>query len=207
MAAMSDSEYYQALDSLKATQPGHPLLRVFMMGPTTYNKGRILQELEKIHPTPSSKPLSASTSTPSEKKPMGRKPRDFYHRDLHPAYDRQLELYNLVNHLHPQLELIWKYNHGECRDSVKTLIQAWDEIDAIYRLLDYWEENKVVLPNKYQPSFSPEITDRAQLIHRRNNLRSYISKNKKKPSKAEKVKKWREELQTIHTRLALEKDH
>ncbi|MDX5429145.1 MAG: hypothetical protein LPK79_13680 [Bacteroidota bacterium] len=207
MAAMSDPEYFQALDSLKATQPCHPLLRVFLMGPTTYNKGRILQELGKIDADPPSKSTSTPAHTPSGKKPMGRKPREFYHRDLHPAFDRQLELYNLVNHIHPQLELIWKYNHGECKDSVKTLIQAWDEIDAIYRLLDYWEENRVVLPNKYQPFFSPEITDRAQLIHRRNNLRSYISKNKKKPSKAEKVKQWREELQSIETRLALEKDH
>jgi hypothetical protein len=76
-------------------------------------------------------------------------------------------------------------------------VSHWREINTIYRVLDYWVENKVILSNKYQPKAEIEITDRAAMVRRINSLRVRISQNKKKVGKEPELAAWRKEIEEL----------
>lgn len=125
---------------------------------------------------------------------------------LHAAHDRQTLLYKSVNHLHPQLDLLYAKSPELMRDACLKIKSQWKEIAYIYSLLDYFAENGLVLENKYQMEILCEELTRDEALNRRNNNRSYITKNKGNPLKAHKVSKRRKQNLTIEKQLSFEEN-
>jgi hypothetical protein len=90
-----------------------------------------------------------------------------YPEALFPAYQQQRKLYVQVNHLHPLLDASYNLDRKKAFDIKLVLRNAWQEIEEIWRLLKYWQENQVILPNKYiSQGLEPEL-DKAQMLKRR----------------------------------------
>jgi hypothetical protein len=202
------ADYTLGLSLLKKHAPHKVvLLQVLGSGDTFYNRGRLLQELTDLSPTPTvlashtqrAAPASTSTLKKAVDTPVkyGRLKKEDYPQQLWPAFTRQNELYKAVNHLHSQLELLHEIDQGRCTDACQAIVSHWREINAIYRVLDYWVENKVILSNKYQPKAEIEITDRAAMVRRINSLRVRISQNKKKVGKEPELAAWRKEIEEL----------
>jgi hypothetical protein len=175
---------------------------------TTYNRNRLARELLKIaDQVPVSSPPQKFATSVSPKKPAPRQranptiKSEDWPPPLKPAVERLQNLYQLVNHYHPQMDQLYNINRKQAFD-VKCKVQdSWQEISEIWRILNYWTDNKVVLPNKYNPDEKHLPYDRARLMKQRNNLRTYISRSAKDPAKADKVKEWRLELLLIEKKL------
>lgn len=204
------TDYNVGLALFRALSPKAPILLVLQSGETTYNTIRLKRELEQLarakseisKPVPTASPVSVPAF---KQKNLGiHLKKGAYPPQLHPAYDRLMDLYAMVDVLHPRLELLWNGNRKQCIESVRAIVDAWNEIKGIYRILDYWTENKRILPNDYEekPNTIPATVE--DLIRRRNNLRTYISKHKKSPSKTIEVNAWKEELAAIDAKLNYE---
>lgn len=207
------TDYSVGLSLLIAQTPNAPILLVLQSGESTYNTIRLKRELEQLVQGRSSKPETREAVPPPSPPPTifqapnysGRhKPIGHYPPQLHPAYERLMKLYAMVDILHPRLEVLWGSDRKQCTENVRALVNAWDEIKGIYRILDYWTENKRVLPNDYEehPNVLPVTME--DMIRRKMNLRSYISKHKKNPGKTIEVEEWKVELAAIEAKLTYE---
>jgi len=197
-------DYNTGLALLEKKGASRVLLTVLGAGDTYYNRNRLITELTKLAPQAVSpqatKPLGTSINQAkksSVKKTYGRKHISYYPAELHPAFNRQDELYRQVNHLHPQLENLHQLDQGRCTAACKAIVKAWREINSIYRLLDYWDENRVVLPNNYTRPVKKVLTDPVAIMKRVNALRVNISRNKNRDDRMEEIKAWRIELDEL----------
>lgn len=206
IALNNKKDYYKALDLLKPHCKSSFLINMLSKGPTTYNKIRLLRELKSLD-TNCPKEISVSEAPkPPVGKPKGRlptqkhqavnarKPIYFYPSELHPAYKRQTYLYKVMNNLHPQLDTFKVTDRSKACQSI---VRASDEIKSIYELLDYWQENDFILPNKYNADASSEPVSLPQLLKRKTTLRTYISKLKHKPEKQTKLQDYKNELAAV----------
>lgn len=209
----SDCDYSEGLALLKAQTPKSPILLVLQTGESTYNTLRLKRELEQLiqdwsskpEPSKAVPPPSPSPTIPQSPNYSGRhKPIGHYPPQLHPAYERLMKLYAMVDILHPRLEVLWDTDRKKCAENVRSLVDAWDEIKGIYRILDYWTENKRVLPNDYEEHPNVLPTTAGDLLRRKNNLRTYISKHRKNPKKTIEVEEWKVELAAIEAKLTYE---
>lgn len=187
---------------------GRAVLVRILRSETRYNRKRLRRELTELAQR---QPQAAES---------GRRPKEF--SDLHkplkpesyaignterfperlqPALERLREMYKIINHLHPLLDHLWMSDRKECHQSVQALIKAWDELEEIYRLLNYYDQKGEILPSRYTGKMNYISADRSELLKRRNNLRTYISRYKSKPSQAEKLKGYEEELHQINKAL------
>lgn len=190
----SGQDYSVGLDILRAEKHNPALLSILSSGPTFYNRKRLLQELTA---------LAALKPKAPEVQGKRRLPRFEYPEELHPAFDRQDALYREINLLHPQLDLLYASNVGECHKAAQAIVAAGREIDEIYRILDYWEQNSVILPNAYR--ITPEQfvpIDYKDLRRKRDRLYKFIQRNKEKPSRHVEVEKARQDLQEINQQMA-----
>mgnify|MGYP005987459221 CR=1 FL=1 len=164
---------------------------IFARSKTKFNASLLLKELTKLNKD--DKAIVVSKYSPKN----SRKPISFYPKELELAYKRQNYLYKLMDNLHPQLEHL---KGDELKQACAGIVNSGDEIKAIYKLLDYWETNNIVPSSKYTHQ---EVQDLSvvDLINRRNTLRTYISKNKKKPTKALQIKQWKEEIESINIKI------
>lgn len=203
-------DYNEGLALLKSYGASAILLDVLGAGDTFYNRTRLVKELTSKAPQPVATQATQPVGTPVKKlekskrtpKTYGRKHISYYPAELHQAFKRQDELYKEVNYLHPQLEVLHQLDQGKCAKAAKAIVKAWREINAIYRLLDYWDENKVILPNKYQKQDLPVLTDGAAIMKRIQALRVYISRNKNNVARSGEVVAWKNELEELKLRLA-----
>lgn len=198
---MKLEEYQSKLDFLKSKSPKLPVFGILNSGPTAYNCIRLEKELAKINTVLPEERKSAENVKLIKKSNKKSHPKEFFPKELHAAWERKSSLYGFVNQSHSKLEWLWDKDQEKVSDLVHELTNAWSEIKSIYRLLDYWEENQVVLENKYSGESLNAITDKADLKQRMMNLRSYVSKNKKKPEKAIQVQKWKDEIAQIEIKL------
>ena len=195
------SFYSHGLLLLKTGDPSSVLISILEKGPTTYNRKRLRLELEKIASSSSKKTSSHSPSR--SPKQIGRLSKDSYPPELHPAYDRQNQLYSIVNHLQPQLELLYVNDVSQCHQAVQEIIAAWKEIDKIYELLDYWSEHKTILPNRYFVQDDQfQSTDIKEWIREKERLYKYIQRNKDNPHKAAEVASRRRQLAKVKSYIA-----
>jgi hypothetical protein len=215
-------DYLEGLKLFKQYLPGKAvLLQVLGSGDTFYNRGRLVRELTDLLPdaplaapaasqkgqTPAKAPAlpaPASSSTQKNKIAYGRLKLADYPPELHAAFGRQDELYRTVNHLHSQLELLHEIDQGRCTEACKVIVKCWREINSIYRILDYWTENRVILPNKYRPVDVPVLTDKVAMMKRMNALRVYISRNKNNLERSSEVAAWKVELEELKVRVESE---
>jgi hypothetical protein len=198
----SDRDYGTGLQLLEQNGGSSSLLTI-LAKETTYNRKRVARELlkiadqEPVAPPDKPKPQPA-LSQRAENKSISTSQ---WPEPLHPAVERLQNLYQLVNHLHPQMDSTYNINRKQAFEIKCKVQDSWQEINEIWRLLNYFSDHKVVLPNIYNPDERHLPFDRAQLVKRRNNLRTYLSRDKHKVGKAEKVKAWQEELNEINTKL------
>jgi hypothetical protein len=195
----SGKPYGAGFDILKRFCKNETLLSVLAMGDTVYNRGRLERELKAVAlplaPSPKinilKKVAFKADDTPAQ---YGRLKRDDYPQELWPAFDRQNVLYRNVQYMHARLELWHSLDQGKCKEACKAIVRDWDEINDIYRLLDYWVENKVVLNHKWHDKKREIPKDKAAIVNRRNALRSRISRNKARPDRVAELSAWRQEI-------------
>lgn len=198
----SDRDYTTGLNLLRKECDNKTLLAVLSSGETRYNKKRLLRELNAYRSKPEEAPVfTAAPRKEIKEVGIGRPAIEAFPPALHPAFKRQDKLYALVNHLHPQLDTLYKYNQGECKNAVNALVDAWAEIDAIYRILDYYTKHGTILNNKYMPAPEAEPMSFAQVVKRVRNLRTYISKYKNNVKRQLEVKAWRKELAELELKI------
>lgn len=199
----SDRDYATGLQLLKQNGGRNSLLTI-LAKETTYNRNRLARELLKIaNRVPVAAPKAPKPQ--SAKKSSAVKPTISavdWPKELHPAVERLQKLYQLVNHNHPLLDHFYNISRKKAFDIKNLIVDCWQEIEEIWRILNYYRDHKVILPNKYNPDERHLPYDRARLMKRRFNLRTYISRDTKNPAKADKVKEWRKELQAIEKKLA-----
>jgi len=198
----SDRDYATGLQLLQQNGGRASLLQI-LAKETTYNRNRLVRELHKVAErgpdSPPAKPQAKPARTPSAVKPnlqTGNWP-----EELHPAVQRLQQLYQLVNHYHPQMDQLYNINRKQAFE-VKCAVQdSWEEINEIWRILNYYRDHKVMLPNRYNPNEKHLPYDRARLMKRRNTLRTYLSRDKNNPAKADKVMEWQKELDLVQKKL------
>jgi hypothetical protein len=201
---MSPEEYKTALEAFKKAKPGSVMIKVFEMGHTSFNIKQLQLELAKL-PKPKAASLQSQDDQPSDRVSVWgsrvRMPRAEYPQELWPVYDRQDDLYAQATFLHERLEHWWASDRQRVEQAVRVLVKTWDEIKAIYRVLDYWASNGVVLPHDFGRPSPTLPDDRAALVARRNNLRTYISRHRKNPAKTIEITEWKRELASIEIKL------
>jgi hypothetical protein len=202
----SSRNYIEGLKILREHSTDAVLLSVLSSGETFYNKTRLAKELQalkpaRIVPLPEAKTPKKfkADGTPTT---YGRLKMSDYPEALHAAFIRQNELYKMVGYNHNRLGLLHELDQGKCAAACKAIIEGWREINSIYRLLDYWAENKVILPNKWTPAEKIEPKDRADAMRMRNNLRCKISRYKNNPEKVAAVEGWKHEIEELELLLS-----
>jgi len=199
-----DKDYNSGLELLKQHQASTVLLGILSSGATVYNQIRLEKELRKVAASEQAAPKppkrQAKPATPVVRL-SGKLSKIHYPSELHPAVDRQEKLYAFVNHYHPLLDSTYHADKGQCFAIATGLLDAWHEIEEIWRILNYYQHNQVVLPNKYNPEDIRPPLDRAALMKRRANLRTYISKHRANKKRAIDVEEWRAELSEIEKKL------
>ena len=84
------------------------------------------------------------------------------------------------------------------------MLHGWDEVYNIWRDMDYYQARGTMPPPKAPDEpleLDYDTVDRASLVKRRANLRTYLSRNAHNPAKAEKVKEWGNEIDRINELL------
>lgn len=194
----SARDYNQGLDILKKKGASQALIMVLEAGPTAYNKKRLDRELFKIAEQSVEPPKKQRTPQdqlrPKEKTALKRPPKEHFPKELHAAYERQTQLYTVVNHIHPQLDYLYATHRADCHKAVRQLLAAWQEINSIYAILDYWTSFKQILPNRYQDNQDEFSTYTAKdWLRYYDKLTKRISRNAQKPEMAAEVNEWKKE--------------
>tara|TARA_R110002050_G_scaffold201841_1_gene336972 strand:- start:20028 stop:20651 length:624 start_codon:yes stop_codon:yes gene_type:complete len=196
----SAKDYEIGLEILKNAKVSPLIWRLLAKGKSFYNCQRLEKEISAlIIPQKPKNTANVVSKIPVKNVELGKVN---YPKALFPAYQQQRKLYAQVNHLHPLLDATYNLDRKKAFDIKLALQNAWQEIEEIWRLLNYWQENQVVLPNKYQAQgLEPEL-DKAQMLKRRNNLRTYLSKHQGNPKKNLACQEWRQELSKLDKILA-----
>ena len=196
----SAKDYEIGLEILKNAGASPLIWRLLAKGKSFYNCQRLEKEISAlIIPQKPKNRAKAVSQIPTK---TLEQTNNNYPEALFPAYQQQRKLYAQVNHLHPLLDATYNLDRKKAFDIKLALQNAWQEIEEIWRLLNYWQENQVVLPNKYlAQGLEPEL-DKAQMLKRRNNLRTYLSKHQDNPKKNLASQEWRQELSKLDKILA-----
>ncbi len=196
----SAKHYDTGLEILRNVKGESLVWRLLAKGKSFYNCQRLEQEILALV-----KPLKSKDEIKKEARLTSLNPvaeSNSYPDTLLPAYQQQRRLYAQVNHLHPLLDATYNLDRKQAFEIKLALQNAWSEIEEIWRILNYWEENKVVLPNKYQEQGLEPVLEKAQMLKRRNNLRTYLSKHQGDPKKALACQDWQKELNQLDKQLA-----
>ena len=198
---MAITTFQQLLQELTAKQATHPLLRIIRpeMDSAFYRKQlqKAIDELQTVAPT-----IAPSTPIPKVAVAKTRPKRKQLPDKLQGAFDRQSELYTIVNHWFPKLELLYLQDKKELERVCLKIKRSWQEINSIYNLLDYYADKGIALDNKYQQSGNCQISlSRDEALRKRNNARSYISKNRNNPIKEKQIQAREQLIQNIELQL------
>jgi hypothetical protein len=110
--------------------------------------------------------------------------------------------YAIVNHLHPLMDAYYNTDRKKSFDTKVAIQKAWKEIEEIWRIINYYKANGVLLPSKYSKDAAPmDEKDKVELVKRRNNVRTYISKHRNNPKKIRQLADWKKELEDIELKI------
>lgn len=90
----------------------------------------------------------------------------------------RIKLFKEANAHHYRLDSL--IDPIERQKSIKLILDNFERIDVFWTRIDYFLDNGIVLPTDIDKSTIKEITDPIEMIKRRNNLRSNITKGRKK---------------------------
>lgn len=196
----SEKDYQAGIDILREAKGRSLIWRLLSKNKTFYNTQRLereIFELAKLGEEDESVCIRKHVVGPESNKEALK-----FTDSLLPAYQQQRRLYAQVNHLHPLLDATYNLDRKKAFEIKLALQNAWQEIEEIWRILNYWKENQVVLPNKYQEQGLEPLMDKTQMLKRRNNLRTYLSKHQGNPKKALACQDWQKELNQLDKQLA-----
>lgn len=186
------------------------LKRVFDKGPNEYNQEKLLSELEAIKhvgeqvvntvvvigvPSPS-EPVNvpAQNDTYDRSKLLVPEKPEKYHQ----LHNRWKAAYREASHLH-QTKLGMDMHKNDRAKAVFRIMEIFEkEITPIWDMLDFFEENGHWPENLNEPK---EYTTPAEMLKRRNNLRTYITKFKGDANKMPQVEAWQKEMEELNTKL------
>lgn len=169
------------------------LKKLFQRGKNVYSVKKLRKELIFIDSS-TTKIVYEEIKPKKIKAKLARLKINQYPKELHAAFEKQNELYSFLNYYHPQLHKIKRPK----RDKICLgIVNAAEEIDSIYRLLDYWKENRIVLDNKYQEKENVVITDKLELSKQIQRYRVQISKQKNNPKRQVDVVFWKKEIHKL----------
>lgn len=202
----SSRDYQKGIDILERAEINSAVLRMLKKGESFYNRKRMAEEIEQIS-NYSSKPIPSQPAQRQESKPKESKLIDQWDSEipstripesLAKVVQALRDNYGVVNHYHPLLDATYNLNRKKAFGIKIALQDAWSEIELCWRIINYFKAHGEVLPSKYtKASMALESLDPTDLVKRRNNLRTYISKHRDNPQKAVKVGEWEKELQRI----------
>tara|TARA_R110002096_G_scaffold129211_7_gene277922 strand:+ start:3837 stop:4466 length:630 start_codon:yes stop_codon:yes gene_type:complete len=110
--------------------------------------------------------------------------------------------YAIVNHLHPLMDAYYNTDRKKSFETKIAIQKAWKEIEELWRIINYYKANGVLLPSKYSKDAAPmEEKTKVELVKRRNNVRTYISKHRNNPKKIRQVADWEKELEDIELKI------
>lgn len=203
----SPKDYQAGLDILERANINSAILRMLQKGDSFYNRKRMEKEMQAIKernikpPASNSKPKEGKKTKadpPNSEQWESSLPTGTLPESLSRVMNALRENYAVVNHFHPLLDITYDLDRKKAFEIKLALQSAWEEIELCWRIINYWKANNEVLPSKYTKStLTVDISDPAELIKRRNNLRSYISRHQHNPKKAVKVGEWQRELKRI----------
>ena len=197
----SDREYQKGLEILKEAKASSIILKLLAKGKSFYNNRLLIKELEKLAEKDKPKPLPKYQT----EKPLAPKI-SIASNDVPPEIveikKALQEQYAIVNHFHPLMDAYYNRDRKKSFEVKIAIQKAWEEIEELWRIVNYWKENKVLLPNKYSKDPAPqEELSKVDLLKRRNNIRTYISRHKDNPKKTLKIKEWNKELRDIELKI------
>jgi hypothetical protein len=165
--------------------------------PLVYNK--LVYELEQlagVSDVPQVKPEDFIKHSPIVKPKIDRAllPQQYQALDV-----KKGRLYNKAQYLKAQLD------NATTDESRKVLaldiVKTWREIDAIWERLDYWHQHGQMMPETTPAAIDIDTATETDLIRHRNNLRSNVSKLKKRPKRANDLLQKQKELELVVTKL------
>ena len=182
------------------------LLKLFEKGETVYTRDRLRQELttlsQEIIDNPgllkkeksSSIPKTVSMPPPAMVYQRPPVPEDTsgYPEELQKKIALKGSLYKKACWLHSQL-LHMKTN-DERKVAAELICKHFTQIDEVWQELDYYAEHKIL---KNSIGFDFEKMSTYDLIKRKNNLRTYVSKHTGNEDKAAKLIEWAEQIRMI----------
>lgn len=185
------------------------LMRVFLRGEDEYNREKLLYELDIIKHQADQLPISIgkqvniveAASNAAAKMPeydrtkliVEEKP-DKYN-ELH---KRWRAAFKLASHLH-QTKLVMDIHKNERAAATAKIMELFEnEISPCWDMIDYFDKNGHFPENLKEKK---EYSTPAEMLKRRNNLRTYITKFKDDVKKMAQVEAWTMELKELNIKL------
>lgn len=177
------------------------LKRFFARPKTKFSEDKLLYELQQIAGTNTTETVTVKPSDFVKHTPIA-KPK--INRALLPQQYQALDvkkgrLYNMAQYLKAQLD---NAATQEVRlELALKIVKTWREIDAIWEKLDYWNEHGQMMPENAKAVIDLDTATESEMIKHRNNLRSHISKLKKRPKRINDLLQKQKELETVTQKL------
>lgn len=158
-------------------------------GPSQKTINTLVYELGRIAKVkPEKKPVKVPAIAPVKKNKTAivvEKIAKKYPDDVKQLVQKRIRLFSQVQALHFNLEKV--DNEKRRRDALQ-ILSIWDQIQALHLRIDYWEKYKVLPPDPQENKKKPASDlDRAQLLERQRNLRTYVSRYKRLAQSAKKA--------------------
>jgi hypothetical protein len=150
-------------------------------GPSKKSIATLVYELGRIAKTkPETKPIKLAAIAPKKKKNSSiavEKVPARYPDDVNQLVQKRIRLFSVAQALHFTLE---KVDPDKRRRDAMEILSIWDQIQALHLRIDYWERYKVLPPDPIEKKKKAiSDLDRAQLLERQMNLRTYVSRYKR----------------------------
>lgn len=180
----SERNYQSGLELYLAHGTNGFLKKILSTGESTYNLEKLTSEIEALAADPKPKSNAPQAASPSF---SGK-----YPPEVQALVDRRVQLFKESSHLHGKLQPA--KDQEERHQLATTILDNFDCIDALWDQITYFDEHGVLPPDFNSIPTSGYETDPARMRTRLTTVRTYISRDKDNPKKAEKVTAWRQEL-------------
>lgn len=197
----SDRNFAKGVE-LYATHGNNINLKRFFARPKTkFAEDKLLYELQQMVGTP---PQQTNTINPADfvkHTPISKPKVD---RALLPQQYQALDvkkgrLYNMAQYLKAQLDNA--DTEAKRLELALKIVKTWREIDGIWEKLDYWNEHGQMMPENNKAVIDLDTATETQMLKHRNNLRSHISKLKKRPKRVNDLLQKQKELELVTQKL------
>lgn len=204
-----ESSYEDGLRLYREFGSSSFLMKLFDKGETVYSRERLRQELTSLSQEIIDNPQLLKKQPVTAAKKTEVPPLKIYQRPPVPEdtsqYPEELQkkiaikgsLYKKACWLHSQLSFM--QTNDERRVAAEMIIDHFSKIQEVWDELDYYAEHKVL---KSSIGYEFEKMSTYELMKRKNNLRTYVSKHSGNEDKAAKVIEWNAQIAMIDQLIA-----